>query len=680
MMASEIISVILNLTDNLSRGIDQATAKVDSFGAKAGKLANAFAPVSLAAGGALGISIKLAADFDKSVTGAARALNLTGGEVEKFKVSMQGLQKELGYQFSQSALANIATDAGKLGVAKEQINDFTKTIAKLAVATDQTKNIGELSTNAAKISSLFKLSTKEFESFGAAVNKLDDSFALTANDLIDFTKRAGGLASSAKISANQTAAWGATLLNAGRTAETSGTFMNKFVNVMGTADVASRKAKLGFAQLGIDTKELARAFDKDANGAMLQFLTKLNAVDNISKREIIARIFGQEHVGTASLLAGQTDNLAKALGYAADEQGNLTKLQSEFDKQSNSVAGQMEKFKNQASALGIQLGTALLPGILAVMGALSPMLEMLVKLTQQHPMISTLIVTALGVVAIIAPVLALVSAISSIVAALPILGGALAAVAGVLAALLSPITLVVAGFVGLGFAAVAIIKNWTPIKGFFAGLWDGVISSGNRFVSWVNTGLNGAVKSANAGINHFAASANASINSFVSGGVAKIQGFFSWLGGLGSNFASMAVSWGQGLLQGFINGIQSMYGQVQNVMNTFTSWLAQYLPHSDAKKGALSNLTASGAAFADTFMSGIAGSNLDPFGTIPEAGGYGSISPASSGSGSTSMNFAPVYNISAKDSDDILKQLKERDRELLDLIKRANTRTDRRAY
>lgn len=675
-MASEIISVILNLTDNLSRGIDQATAKVTGFADKAGKLSSAFAPLSLAAGAGLGVSIKLAADFDKSVTGAARALNLSAKEVEQFKVSVQGLQKDLNYQFSQSALANIATDAGKLGIAKEQVNDFTKTIVKLAVATDQTKNIGELSTNAAKISSLFKLNTKEFESFGAAVNKLDDSFALTANDLIDFTKRAGGLASSVKISASQTAAWGATLLNAGRTAETSGTFMNKFVNVMGTADVASKKAKKGFAQLGYDTKELAKAFDKDANGAMLEFLKKLNAVDSISKREIISRIFGQEHVGTASLLAGQTDNLAKALGYAADEQGNLVKMQSEFDKQSNSVAGQMEHFKNQAGALGIQLGAVLLPGILKVMSVLSPLLESLVKLTQQHPMISTMIVTALGVVAIIAPVLALVSAISSIIAVLPILGGLLAAVGAAIAAMSLPIAGVIVGCIALGAAAYAIIKNWTPIKTFFIGLWSDAQKKLEGFILFVKSAGSGIVQS----VGTWFSGLPGAVSSALSSSIQAVINFYNWLSGVGSNFANMAVSWGRGLLQGFINGIQSMYGQVQNVMNTFTSWLAQYLPHSDAKKGALSNLTASGKAFADTFMSGIENANLDPFASVgTEAGGYGGISPASA-TASTSLSFAPVYNITAKDSDDILKQLKERDRELVELIRRATTRTDRKAY
>jgi hypothetical protein len=150
-----------------------------------------------------------------------------------------------------------------------------------------------------------------------------------------------------------------------------------------------------------------------------------------------------------------------------------------------------------------------------------------------------------------------------------------------------------------------------------------------------------------------------------------------------NDFIQAGASWGNGLIQGFIDGIYSMAGNVQTAMENFTGWVGQYLPHSDAQKGELSKLTASGMAFADTFMSGIKAGGLDTIGNILQTPNIGSALPSLETITPASGNVVTVnnvYNISAKDGEDILAQLKQREKDLLNLIDRASGRINRSTY
>jgi TP901 family phage tail tape measure protein len=657
-MATEVINVVLQLVNNFTKGIDQATSKVVSFKNRVDTLAGAFTPLSIAAGAALGVSTKLAADFDKSIQGAVRGLDLAANEVEGFRKSVRQLSADLQYQFSSTELANIVTEAGKLGVAKSDVDDFAKIMAKVAVATDQKENIEKISSNAAKIASVYKFNTKATEEYLAAVNKLDDATSATSNEILNFTQRVSGSASSAKIAGTQIAAFGATLISSGKAPETAATFMNKYLSVLGAATNLSEPAQRALLKIGYSATDLSKRFDKDAIGTMQEFLNRIKQLDTVTQREILGRIFGQEHVGSAQLLVQQTDLLAKSLQEAGNTTGNINKLNSEFDKfAKNSFQGQMNAFNNSLGELGITIGTAILPGLNTLLQtAIIPFVKHISALVDQYPQLSTFIAAFLGITAAIAPFLMLVSAIGSFITAVPILLGGITAVGVGLWAALAPLLPIIAIIGAIAGAAYLIYKNWEPIKGFFTGLWN---------------------------------SAYKSVSDFVSNGINKIVEFGNWVISLDRKFREAAINWGRGLIQGFIDGLQSMYGNIQSAMDNFTKWLRQYLPSSDAKKGALSDLTASGRSMAETFMNGVNSFDLNRGinNQLANRGGVGvgGLQPApifsrNSATPASNNTYNINYTINGGGNDDLVKQLKQRDRDLLDIINKGNQRVNRRTY
>jgi TP901 family phage tail tape measure protein len=675
-MASEVVNILLNLIDNATNGIDKATSKMDSLAGKAKNLSSAFAPVSLAAGGAIAASVKFAADYDKAIQGAVRGLDLAGKDVDKFKNEIRELSKDLKYQLSSTQLAGIATEAGKLGIARDQIDDYTKSIVKMAVATDQLDNVDKLSTNAAKIMNVFKLNTKELNSYLAAVNKLDDASSATSNEILNFTQRVAGIGKTAKLSANELSAWGATLISAGNAPNTAATFMNKFLTVLGSATNLSEPAQRSLEKLGYSAKNLSIAFDKNASKTMQDFINKVKTLDTVSQREVLGQIFGQEHVDSAMLLMSVTDQLGKNIKFAGDSAGNAAKLQNEFNKSAQSFSGLANTFKNQVQEIGINLGTILLPGLIKVMGAMTPFINSVLKITETNPQMSTWIVTALGITALISPMFALIGLFIKLIG---ILGSVASAIGFVAAIAVSAPALALAPWISLGAgiaaAAFAIYKHWGAISSWFnanvsqplRAFTTQYVKDWQYMIASINGMWGGFLKYIGEGWKYFKDSFNNALNGLA-------NGLNQWI--------NNAYNSGRGMVKGFIDGIYSMSSWAQQSVGNFMKWLGQFFPHSDAKKGEFRNLTASGIALGETFLGGLSGSGFngllnDQFATRTPA-----LSPsfAGSGGGSSSSNVIINYEINSSNNDDLIRKLKQRDQELINIINSGNIRVNRQAY
>lgn len=654
MAADTTIDVVLRLSDQLSDNLQKAEARVSGFRNVVDRLAGAFTPVSVAAAAGLGVSIKLAADFDEAIQGAVRGLDLSGDAVGEFTKSVQNMQKELNYQFSSVQLANIATSAGKLGVAVDDIDEFTTAIAKVAVATDQTGNIDALAENASKVATVFKLSVAQTKTFLEAVNTLDDASSATANDLLDFSKRVAGIAATSKLSAVNVSAYGATLVSAGQTSNVAATFMQKFLAVLGAGTNLSDDAKDKLKLLGYSAEELGKKFDANANGTMLDFLNRVKQLDSITQREVLGKVFGQEHTSTALLLVNQTKELAKFLDQANNSAANAAKAQNEFNKASQSFSGLSKQFNNQLQEVGVQLGLAVLPGILAVMSAITPLLSKFAEFTQLHPGISTTIAVLLGITATIAPILTLISSISGVIAILPVMQAGILGIGAAIGAATLPISPFIVACIAVGAVAGVVVANWSPISGFFSNVWLGVRYTIQQFIDWIK-----------------------------SDPIRIVATVLGWISPLPGMSAAMGSGAGQALIRGFVGGVQSMYSYVSSVMGSFAGWVSQYLPHSDAEKGALSGLTDSGKSLANTFMKGAEMVNLDSrmgdMFSLPKTPSFFASSGGQNGGNST-VTVSPTYNITASSNDDLIRKLQERDKQFLQMIKDINTKNNRNAY
>jgi len=741
-MADSVIDILLRLNDQFSTGIDSAVGKLRGFESGVSKITSGFTPLSIAAGGALAASGKFAAEWQKSLDTTARGLDITGKELKDFGVEAEGLAKKLNYQQSSAEILRLATSVGKLGIAKNDVLAYTESLVKMGVATDQLKNVEEMATNVAKIGTVFGFTSKDVGVFGAAVNKLDDTTAATSVQILNFTNRMAAIGKNSKLSAQEVAAWGATLVSAGKQPESAARFMSMFIGALGAGTNLTEKSQTAIEKLGFSVKDLSVAFDKDANGTMIKFIDRVKQLDTVSQREILGRIFGREWVDEAMLLVNQTDNLAKNLKAAGDTAGNLAKVNREFDQLSkSSLEGQMNTFKNQMFELGKALGLAVLPPLLQLNQAALPLIQNVAVLIQKNPGLASVIATLLGITAVIAPIGMVVSGIAGLVTSigaasvaiggfttfltagfipgmlslssfiLPAIGTAATAAFGAFitaAAAISPVIVAVTVFSAL---AAAVVLNWKPLKAFFADLFTSWGTSLNKFDASAKVALTNldrsyftALQNMRTSLNAWDASAQTSLRnmdaaygrmlnnlktnaaSAISQAKAVVSEFMAWLSTSVSTIASNAYNSGASFVSGFANGVKSNIANATSAVSNMTSQIGQYLPHSDAQKGALSQLTASGIAFGRTLMQGIQASGIGSYlgGYLqPVSGGgirpsFATGTPASGGGGAVTITFNVTG--SASDADAIVKALRQRERQLLDLISQASQRINRNSY
>ena len=96
------------------------------------------------------------------------------------------------------------------------------------------------------------------------------------------------------------------------------------------------------------------------------------------------------------------------------------------------------------------------------------------------------------------------------------------------------------------------------------------------------------------------------------------------------------------MLTAFANGIKAAIGNALAAVRSAASKLRSYMPGSDAEKGPLSDITASGAALMDTFAKGMeSGTDLNAsFGGLAPA-----IAPQATGGAASGTNGSMTINI-----------------------------------
>jgi hypothetical protein len=151
-----------------------------------------------------------------------------------------------------------------------------------------------------------------------------------------------------------------------------------------------------------------------------------------------------------------------------------------------------------------------------------------------------------------------------------------------------------------------IIKHWDTIRDKTLAAWNAVVDwvkaiPGRLYNAFLNWTLLGLI------IKHWSAIRNATVN--------KAMEMINWVKGIPDrvrsglgNLGNVLSGAGRALIQGFINGIRNMIGDVRNAASSVVSAARDFFPFSPAKEGPFAGkgyTLYSGRAIADAFGQGI---------------------------------------------------------------------------
>ncbi|MGF6392170.1 phage tail tape measure protein [Pseudomonas plecoglossicida] len=349
-------------------------------------------------------------------------------------------------------IAKIVAAGGQSGIAKSELLGFAEAAVKMGVAFDQTADqSGEMM---AKWRTSFKMGQDDVVALADKINYLGNTGPANTRQISDIVTRIGPLGEIAGLASGQIAALGATMAGVGVEQEVAATGIKNFMLAMTKGSAATKSQAEAFKALRLDSKAVATAMQKDAQGAVLDILDRIKAVDKDKQAGLMTNLFGSESITAIAPLLTNLDLLKGNLQKVADEKGYSGSMDKEYASRAATTANNLQLLRNTIDSVGRALGNALLPGLNEVVGSIRPLITYTAAMIEANPNLVR------GIVGATLAFTGIRAAILAATVATKVMGVALAA---------SPIGLIA---VGIAAAAGLIIANWETVGPFFSALWD----------------------------------------------------------------------------------------------------------------------------------------------------------------------------------------------------------------
>lgn len=315
------------------------------------------------AGGGVSISLGFAAreaiKFEGSLAELAKVTGLGGTQLTDFRDELEALSVRMK-TVPLDKLFAIATTGAKLGTATEDLLEFSEGMSQVATAMNEVP-AEVVAEEIGKINIVMGLGVKGALQLGSAINKLGISGASSDADILDVTQRISGVAVATRLTAQETVALAAALLDTGTEAEAGAGALAQLLNAL--TNVGDQE---GFARvLGISAEEFAAQVRDKPIGAIQDFLVALAKLDAGAQQSTLKSIGieGVRGAGNIQKLAIQAAKLSGYVDIANEEFLTLNQITNSYNIQANLTQSSITKLWNQVEIAARVVGDKLTPAI-----------------------------------------------------------------------------------------------------------------------------------------------------------------------------------------------------------------------------------------------------------------------------------------------------------------------------
>ena len=203
--------------------------------------------------------------FESAFAGVRKTVDATE---EQFKSIKSGIE-DLSTVTASSAedIAEVAENAGQLGVRAEDILKFTETMIRLGDSTNIAAS--DAATALAQLFNITGESIDNVDKFGSTIVELGNNAATTENDIMNFSSRIAGSASQVGFTSQQILALSTSLASVGLNAEAGGTAISTVISNIDKAVATNADSLETWANtVGMSIDEFKDAWETDAYGAL----------------------------------------------------------------------------------------------------------------------------------------------------------------------------------------------------------------------------------------------------------------------------------------------------------------------------------------------------------------------------------------------------------------------------
>ena len=453
-MANTLKVVLTGDASQLNSALNKTSARLKNFGSKAQAIGskisrNLTMPLTLVGGA----SVKLAVDFDKSMTKIESLVGIAGEEVAKMGDTAKQMATDTGRSASEAADALFfITSAGLEG--SEAMDVLDASLQAAAVGLGDTATVADLATSA--------MNAYGSDTLGAS-DATDVLVAAVREGKLESSELAGAMGSVLPIASNMGVSFnevGAAFAAMSRTGTNAAVASTQLRGILNGLLKPTKDAEDALAGMGLSSAGLRKSLKEDGLLATLEIL-KTNFEGN---DQAAAKVFGNVRAlsGVMDLLGAGVDSTREIFAEMNNVQGATA---TAFEATSQSASFQLQKaltgVRNSLTEVGGTLLSAVLPHIQKFTSFIQGLIQSFMNLNPQTQ--------------------SLVLGLTAIAAALPAILSVAGALATALGAILTPAGLVVAA---LGAIATIVVQNWGAVKKALVDVANGFIDLYNESLAF----------------------------------------------------------------------------------------------------------------------------------------------------------------------------------------------------
>ena len=369
-------------------GADQA---LDKIGGTAGRIA-------LGATAALGAMGKAAVDWESQWAGVSKTVDGTVSEMAELEDELRELARTM--PATHEEIAATAEAAGQLGVAREDVADFTETMLQLGETTNLTAD--EAATSIAQMANVLGTSQDDIDNVGAALVALGNDGASTEAQILGMAQRISGAGAQIGLAESDILAIANAAASMGVEVEAGGSAISRVFTEMAKATAQGGGDLERFAAVAdMSAQQFVQAFESDPARAFAAFTGGLDRI-NKSGGDVFTTLeqlqLSDVRVSQALLgMAASGDLLTDSLDLGAEAFEENTALAEEYGKRAETTASEVQVAWNNIKDAGIEAGEALLPVISEVADDVAAMAQVFGQLPDpvQSSVVKLLALTAI---------------------------------------------------------------------------------------------------------------------------------------------------------------------------------------------------------------------------------------------------------------------------------------------
>lgn len=342
--------------DSAFTKLDSGYDKIIGIGSTAFKTAAALATAAAAAVTAVGVAaVNAGIEFESAFAGVRKTVDATEEEFAALRQDILDMSTEI--PSTAVDIAGVMETAGQLGIATENLTDFTEVMVNLGVSTNMTAS--EAATALAKFANITGMDATSYENLGSVIVDLGNNFATTELDIVEMATRLAATGELAGLSEAQIMALATAMSSVGIEAESGGSTMSKLLKKIQIAVETESDLLEDYASVAnMTTEEFSTAFEKDAVVALSAFIDGLNDTErNGASAIVMLDEMGLTEIrlsNTILSLANSHGVMSNAIDTANKAWDENNALAEEASRRYETTESKLSMLKNAVTVLGIE--------------------------------------------------------------------------------------------------------------------------------------------------------------------------------------------------------------------------------------------------------------------------------------------------------------------------------------